>query len=103
MKATIQFVNRSTITVEKNADCYIAEEKPDFPDPLGEVIVQSEDGDKRFYDAKLIECASVDGRFWFTFMEMPEDEKLRKRVAELESTNTMLQDCLLEMSELVYA
>ena len=103
MKATIQFVNRSEIVVDKSSDCYITDEKPAFPDPLGEVVVVSEEGERHIMDATLIECASVDGRYWFALMETPEDVKLRRRIVELEKTNGMLQDCLLEMSEIVYA
>jgi hypothetical protein len=103
MKATINFVNRSEIEAEKNSDCYIVATKPDFPEPLGEVVVTSDDGEKHFQDALLIECASIDGRYWFALMETPEDEKLKRRITELESTNGMLSDCILEMSEIVYA
>ena len=103
MTATIIFQSGEQLTVEKNADCYIADEKPEFPDPLGKVTITSDEGDKEFEDAMLIECASVDGRYWFSFMEVPEDEKLRNRITELEATNSMLEDCILEMSEIIYS
>ena len=103
MTATITFQSGEQITVEKNGDCYIADTKPEFPDPLGAVSIESDDGNKEYADAQLIECASVDGQYWFAFMETPEDVKLRNRIAELEETNGMLEDCIIEMSEIIYA
>ena len=65
--------------------------------------IVSDEGTKQFEDAQLVECASIDGRYWFAFIETPEDEKLRKRIEELENTNSMLEECILEMSEIIYA
>ena len=103
MQATITFSSGDAITVEKNAECYITPVKPEFPEELGRVVIESEDGERVFENAKLIECASIDDRYWFAFMEVPEDEILRIRIAELEDTNSMLEDCILEMSEIIYA
>ena len=103
MTAIITFESGEQITVEQNGGCYIAETKPEFPDPLGRVSISSEDGDTEYEDAQLNEGASVDGRYWFSFTEIPEDEKLRNRIAELEETNGMLEDCIIEMSEIIYA
>ena len=103
MQATINFINGDTIVVEKSGDCYITATKPEFPEVLGRIDIISDEGTKQFEDAQLIECASIDGRYWFAFMETPEDEKLKKRVEELENTNSMLEECILEMSEIIYA
>ena len=103
MTATITFQSGDQITVEKNGDCYITDTKPEFPEPLGNVSITSDEGDRTYEDALLIECASVDGRYWFAFMETPEDVKLRNRIAELEETNGMLEDCIIEISEIIYA
>lgn len=103
MTATIIFRDGSQISVYKNADCYISASKPEFPNPIGAVSIEAEDGNKEYNDAQLVECASIDGRYWFAFMEMPEDEKLKKRISDLESVNEMLEECILEMSEIIYA
>lgn len=103
MTAIITFQSGDQITVEKSGDCYIADTKPEFPDPLGSVSISSDEGEKEFEDAMLIECASIDDRYWFSFMEIPEDVKLRNRIEELETTNGMLEDCIIEMSEIIYA
>ena len=103
MTAIITFQSGDQITVEKTGDCYIADTKPEFPDPLGSVSISSDEGEKEFEDAMLIECASIDDRYWFSFMEIPEDEKMRIRIEELETTNSMLEDCIIEMSEIIYA
>lgn len=50
----------------------------------------------------LIECASVDNRYWFTFIEKPLDVKQAERIAELEMKNEFLEGCIMEMSEEVY-
>lgn len=103
MEATIHILNLEDITAEKRADCYITATKPEFPEELGRVIIESEEGTQEFQEAQLIECASIDGRYWFAFMETPEEEKLKKRIADLESTKEMLEECILEMSEIIYA
>ena len=84
MIATITFEGGTQITAEKSGDCYIVPSKPEFPDPLGAVTIESEEGDKEYADAMLIECASIDGQYWFAFMETPEDVKLHKKIEELE-------------------
>ena len=103
MQATITFGNGTTITAEKNADCYITAAKPEFPEILGTVTIAAGEEEKVIEDAMLIECASIDGRYWFAFMETPEDVKLRNRITELETMNEMLEECILEMSEIIYA
>ena len=103
MIATITFESGAQIMAEKSGDCYIVPSKPEFPDPLGTVTIESEDGDREYEDAILIECASIDGQYWFAFMETPEDVKLHKKIEELEEMNGMLEECILEMSEIVYA
>lgn len=52
------------------------------------------------HDASVQECASVDGRYWFTFTTESEGEKT---IRELQEVNDMLTECILEMSEILYA
>lgn len=64
------------------------------------VIVQwGENEEKRYTDAELVECASIDGRYWFTFNEMSEAQKKER---ETQAVIDMLTDCILEMSEIIY-
>ena len=101
--ATITFQDGTHITADKNGDCYITTIKPDLPATLGAVLIESEEGTKEYKDAQLVECASVDGRYWFAFIETPEDVKLHRRIDELENINYMLEECILEISEIIYA
>ena len=67
---------------------------------LGVVTVESEDGVRTYNEPQIVECASVDGRYWFCFVE---ETPLKKRIRQLEANNDALLECLLEMSEIVYA
>ena len=110
MNVTITFANVTEITAERNGDCFITETKPEFPDDLSTVIIEKLESDEQFDDyepmpydlrnLKIAECASVDGRYWFSLYELTDEERYR---AELESTIQMLTDCLLEMSEQIYS
>lgn len=56
------------------------------------------------HDAELVQITPAsetpDGRWWFILREIPEEERYRK---EMEQKNEMLTQCLLEISEIVYA
>ena len=100
MEAKIIFKDGTEMTVEKNGDCCIAEKKPTFPADLTLVVIQSEEGNREIADAELVECASTDGRYWFTFIAAdPRD----REIAKLREDNDMLTECVLELSEIVYA
>jgi hypothetical protein len=99
MEAKIIYADGTEMTVEKNGDCYILPAKPVFPANLSIVTVQSEEGNKAFTDAFLIECASIDGRYWFAFGE---ESPTEKTIRELRESNDMLTECILEMSEIIY-
>lgn len=99
MNAAITFNDKTELAVEKNGDCYILEEKPDFPADLSVVTVESEKETRVYRNAFLIECASADGRYWFAFgEESPAETAMR----ELREANDMLTECILEMSEIIY-
>ena len=97
---TIRFKNAEEITAEQNGDCYITEAKPDFPDDLSYVIIVDAVRRYALRDVAIVDCASIDGRYWFVFRELSPGE-IRER--ELESTIQMLTDCLLEISEQIYS
>ena len=69
-KVTIVFADGTELEVEKNGTCFIVDEEPEFPEDLSVV----EAGDRTYVNAFVIECASVDNRYWFTFGEMSEDD-----------------------------
>ena len=101
MEVKITFGNGEIITAEKNGESLIAQQKPGFPAVLGVVTVESADGGVRIYnDPQIVECASIDGRYWFCFVE---ESPQQKRIRQLEEKNDSLLECLLEMSEIVYA
>ena len=99
MEARITFKDGSEMTVEKNGNCYILPTKPEFPADLSIVTVDSDDGVQVYNDALLIECASIDGRYWFAFSE---ESQTDKTIRELRESNDMLTECILEMSEIIY-
>ena len=70
METTIKFKNGTEIIAEENGGCYIVGKKPKFPEDLSVV----EAGDRTFVNAFVIECASVDDRYWFAFGEMAADD-----------------------------
>ena len=45
----------------------------------------------------------IDGKSWFVIAEKTEEMKSAERIAALEAQNETLLECLLEMSEIVYA
>ena len=103
MEAKITFKDGSEITAEANGNNYITESEPEFPEDLSVVTVRTEgegaEEEKVFHNPKVTECASLDGRFWFAFVEESEQDKV---IRELQEQNDMLTECLLEMSEIVY-
>ena len=102
MEATIKFKDGTDMTAEENGGSYILNQKPEFPEDLRDLEIESGSGKRTFGEAVLVECFSVDGRYWFSFMEKPEDRKREEELAELKETNDMLIECILEMSEVVY-
>lgn len=84
----IIFENDSYIEAEQNGTCFITEEKPTFPSPFGTVMIEGSEP-RTIEHAQLVECASVDGRYWFTFIETPQDELYR----------AMMEDALCEIDE----
>lgn len=98
MEARITFKNGETLTVEKNGDSYIMQNKPVFPADLSLVTVESEDGSREYHDAILIECASVDGRYWFAFNEESQEEKERKM---LQTRLDEAEAALIELAGLI--
>lgn len=81
MEVTITFLDGSSVSAELNGNCYITGEKPAIPDDLSEVTVTGVE-EKTYHNARLLECASADGRFWFTFIEETKEEKMAVSLAK---------------------
>lgn len=99
MEAKIIFKDGTEMTAEKNGDCLILSQKTPLPDDLSIVTVQAEDGTREYHNAQVLECASVDGRYWFAFAEESEE---KRREDALQARINFLEECLMEMSEEVY-
>lgn len=74
-KVKITFTNGIMIEAEKNASSLIMDRKPDFPQDLSSVTVTGADWKRIYRNVEIIECASVDNRYWFAFYEVPEAER----------------------------
>ena len=98
MEVKIKFNNGTELTVEKNGDCFIADEAPVFPDDLSVVTVESKDESEIYHDAIVQKCASVDGKFWFAFLEESPEEKT---IRELREENTLLENAIIELAEII--
>ena len=79
-KAKITFTNGMVVEAEENASSLITERKPDFPSDLSVVTVTGTNGEHVYKNAEIIECASVDGRYWFSFREISEKERASKQL-----------------------
>lgn len=77
--ATITFRDGTHLTAEQNGTCFITDSKPDFPDDLSIVRIEGE-YTSVLHNAVLIECASVDGRYWFSFIEKTAEEIEREKL-----------------------
>ena len=92
----VTFKDGSEIEAYLNGNSLIMDERPFIPEDLSVVRIVGDQGTNiTINDAELVECASIDGRFWFFFAQKNEEQKLKEKV-------TFLEDCLMEMSEEVY-
>lgn len=98
MEAKIIFKNGQEINAEMNGSSLIVNEKPEFPEDITGVIVRADGNDTVYSYPTLVECASVDGRYWFTFIEESESERV---IRELREENKMLEDAIVELAEIV--
>lgn len=60
------------------------------------LVIESAEETKEFEYAQLLECASADGRYWFTFVEIPEDERIKKQMQANIEYIAMMSDIDLE-------
>lgn len=81
-KAKITFASGVQIEAELNGSCYIIDEPftEDIKNDLSAVTIEEDGTVTEFHNAELIECASADERYWFSFREVSADEQLRADV-----------------------
>ncbi len=99
MEAIIRFKNGETLTAEQNGNCFIVNEVPVFPEDLSEVAIFADGQETRMEYVMVQEAAATDDRYWFCFVEESAQDR---QIRELEAKNRFLEDCLMEMSEIVY-
>jgi len=79
-KVKIVFKNGTEITAEENGTSLISDSRPDFPADLSSVTVIRDGRGHIYRNVEIIECASVDGRYWFSFREVPETERAARQM-----------------------
>lgn len=89
---TIKFKNGQTIEAENNGSCFITNTKPNFPADLSEVTIIYSDHQETISYAIAQEAASIDNRYWFTFVTATAYEKLESQVLY----TAMMTDTLID-------
>ena len=95
----IIFADGTELSAKRNGDCLIVNRKPTFPEDLSVVTVQGGDGDTIYHDAELVECASVDGKYWFSFIEASASELRIKKIQSDIHTIAQITDVDLEAED----
>lgn len=71
-KTKITFADGSVIEADKNGDCFIVD-KEFSVDDLSKVTVENDGISQELENVEIVEAASVDGRFWFSFHKVIEN------------------------------
>ena len=95
-KVKITFANGMVVEAEENASSLITDSKPGFPADLSVITVTGVNGSHIYRNADIIECASVDNRYWFSFREVPETERAARQVQANIEYIAMMADIDLE-------
>lgn len=95
-KVRITFKNGMKMEAEVNGSSLITDSRPEFPSDLSAVTVTGADGERIYRDAEIIECASVDNRYWFSFREAPEAERATRQMQANIEYIAMMTDVDLE-------
>ena len=98
MEVRITFINGVTITAEQNGNCFITAAQPAFPTDLSVVTVQEDDHTYIYHNVTVQPCASVDERYWFTFIEETEQARM---IRELREENELMAGAIMELAELI--
>ena len=87
--ALITLPSGLTITAEDCGGCFAADEKVEFPSGVFSVKIEREEFTEEYPSVRLVECYSIDSRYWFNFLPLSAQEL---RIIELE-------DALCELSK----
>lgn len=96
MEATIKFSNGTTLNAEVNGSAYIVDTKPAFPEDLTNIEITTAEGTETIANGEIIECASVDSRYWFSIRETPSDVI---KAQETETRFADIENALCELSQ----
>lgn len=93
----IVFKDGTVIEAERNGSCFIVDAKPEFPTDLTGIVITGETSGT-IDNGNVVECASIDGRYWFTIIEeSPEDLEKKALIDKLNEQN----DAIMELSEIL--
>lgn len=87
--AKIKISTGFEFTAHDGGGSFAVDKKPNFPIGVFGVTIERDDGVTEYAKARLVECYSIDGRYWFNFVPLSEQEI---RIIELENA-------LCELSE----
>lgn len=65
---------------------------------MGLVTVEGTDDIRTYSDPQVVECASVDGRYWFCFVE---ESPREKRIRQLAEENEILAGAVEELAAII--
>lgn len=101
MNVKIIFNDKTELIAQQNGNCYILDKEYCFPDDLTNItVIGEEDGTTIVIDSAIVQpCSSVDGKYWFAFVQETKEQKM---IRELREQNDVLTECLLEISEIIY-
>ena len=88
----IKFSNNAEIKAEQNGTCFITKEKPNFPEDLTKVILDDGKSKITLIGVEVIECASNDSRYWFSFAGKQVFSDREEKVAQIEILKKKLAD-----------
>lgn len=77
----ITFSDGTVVTAEKNGSCFITDEMPDFPEELTDITIEGE-SITTIENGRIIEAASVDGRYWFVIQEISKEELWKAEIED---------------------
>lgn len=90
--AKIKFADGTEITTEMNGNNFVTDNEPTFPEDMSEVVIEKGDETITLTNARVQECAPIDDRFYFIFLEATQEEVIESQVFY----TAMMTDTLLE-------
>ena len=84
------------IEAEVNGNAYIVDEKPTFPSDLSNITIISGGNETVIANGRIVECASVDERYWFGIQEITEEEAMQATIRAQIDYIAMMADIDLE-------